>query len=325
MPIYNTTKRVHLAQQIMIADNMLARSAGLLGTSQPDMQKALYLTPCKAVHTFGMKYPLDLVFLDGQGKVIKLVENLRPNQMTRLVPAAISALEFSPNTIAANAIEVGDVFEVTVDARMPANFAGIKRLLHWPANLCLALLWIQFVLSSFIGWQQHGSMLSLGILVVNTLLVGLFCTRRESADISRRPLDWAVAIGTVGMSMALRAHPVADSTLAAISLVIQLLGIAGILHSLSSLGRSFGIVPANREVQASGAYQIVRHPLYATEMIFYFGFFIGNLSMFNLFAVSVILFGQIWRAVSEEKLLRKDAKYVEYMRCVPYRFVPAVF
>jgi len=38
-----------------------------------------------------------------------------------------------------------------------------------------------------------------------------------------------------------------------------------------------------------------------------------------------ILAGQIWRAISEEKLLSKDEKYAAYMRAVPYRFVPAIF
>lgn len=325
MAIYNVTKGTNLTQKVTIADNVLARSAGLLGTHQPDPEKVLYLVPCKAVHTFGMKYSLDLVFLDIQGKVIKVVENLRPNQMTNLVPGANCALEFSPNTLAANQIEVGDELAVKADARAPASFVGVKRLLHWPANLFMALMWIQFVLSSFTGWQQHDSILSLGLLSMNTLLVCLFFTRRESADISRRPVDWMVAVGTVGVSMALRAHPTENNALTTISVMIQLMGIAGILHSLSSLGRSFGIIPANREVQSSGAYRIVRHPLYATEMVFYFGFFIGNFSLFNLIAVSAILLGQIWRAISEEKLLSKDAKYVEYMRHVPYRFVPAIF
>lgn len=325
MPIINMTKGTNLTPKVSIASNVLARSAGLLGTATPDPNKALYLVPCKAVHTFGMKYSLDVVFLDIQGKVVKLLQNLAPNKMTSLVPAANCVLELPPNTIAATRLEVGDELYVTVDEKAPASFEGVKRLLHWPANLLMALLWIEFVLSSFMGWQQHGSVLSLGLLLVNTLLVCLFFTRRESADISRRPLDWLIAIGTVGLSMALRSHPAENGALTLISVTLQLIGIVMILGSLSSLGRSFGIVPANRKVQSNGAYQIVRHPLYASEMLFYFGFFLGNFSVFNLFAVVAILAGQIWRAVSEEKLLSKDEKYVEYMRAVPYRFVPAIF
>jgi len=325
MPIINVTKGINLEPKVAVASNVLARSTGLLGTAKPDPQKALYLVPCKAVHTFGMKYPLDVVFLDIQGRVVKLFQNLAPNKMTSLVPAANCVLELPPNTIAATQLETGDELYVTIDERAPASFEGLKRLLHWPANLFMALLWIEFVMSSFMGWQQSGGVLSLGLLLVNTLLVCLFFTRRESADISHRPLDWIIAIGTVGLSMALRPHPSANGAVMLISVILQLIGIVSILGALSSLGRSFGIVPANRQVQNAGAYQIVRHPLYASELIFYFGFFLGNFSLFNFIAVVAILAGQIWRAVSEEKLLSKDEKYVEYMRAVPYRFVPAIF
>jgi len=268
MPIINITKETNLTQKVSVASNVLARSAGLLGTVAPDPGKALYLVPCKAVHTFGMKYPLDVVFLDIQGRVIKLVQNLAPNKMTSFVPAANCVLELPPNTIAVAPIETGDELYVTVDEYAPASFEGVKRLLHWPANLFMALMWIEFVMSSFMGWQQHGSVLSFGLLLVNTFLVCLFITRRESADISRRPLDWIAAIGTVGLSMALRSHPSANSAVMAISVVLQLIGIVTMLGALSSLGRSFGIVPANRKVQSHGAYQVVRHPLYASEMIF---------------------------------------------------------
>jgi len=325
MPIINVTKGITLEQKVAVASNVLARSTGLLATTRPEALKALYLVPCKAVHTFGMKYPLDVVFLDMQGKVVKLFENLAPNKMTSLVPAANCVLELPPNTISASRLEVGDELYVNTDERAPASFEGLKRLLHWPANLFMALLWIEFVMSSFMGWQQSGGILSLGLLLVNTLLVCLFFTRRESADTSHRPLDWIIALGTVGMSMALRSHPGENGAVMLVSLILQLIGIVAMLGALSSLGRSFGIVPANRQVQSAGAYQIVRHPLYSSEMIFYFGFFLGNFSLFNFIAVVAIMLGQIWRAVSEEKLLSKDEKYLEYMRAVPYRFVPAIF
>jgi len=162
MPIINVTKGITLEQKVAVASNVLARSTGLLGTAKPDPWKALYLVPCKAVHTFGMKYPLDVVFLDIQGKVVKIFQNLAPNKMTSLVPAANCVLELPPNTISATPIEAGDELYVTVDERAPASFEGLKRLLHWPANLFMALLWIEFVMSSFMGWQQSGGVLSLG-------------------------------------------------------------------------------------------------------------------------------------------------------------------
>jgi len=325
MPIINLTKGGRLAQKVTVADNLLARLTGLLGTERPDPHKALYLTPCAGVHTFGMKYPIDVVFLDVQGKVVKLFENLPPNRMTKVIPSAKSALELAPDTITAYAIQTGDCLRVIPDARHREDWAGLKKILHWPVNLFMALLWGKFVLSSFLHWQQNGGLLSSGLLLVNTLLVFLFLSRRESTDISHRVVDWVIPILTVGLSMALRPYGSGNNAVIALSIAIQFIGIVGIVSSLASLGRSFGIIPANRRIKYSGPYKIVRHPLYASEMIFYFGFLCGNFSAFNLAAVLMILLGQIWRAASEEKLLSQESKYLAYMNTIRYRFVPGIF
>lgn len=325
MPIINITKGVNLTPRVTVASNFAARLLGLLGTASPDPQKAFYLIPCAGVHTFGMKYPLDVVFLDGQGRVVQLFQNLSPNKITKIIPAAKSALELSPDTIKANEIQIGDYLKVIIDEHDRGDLKGLKRILHWPINLFMCLLWSVFFLSSFLHWQQNGSGSSLGLLLVNTLLVFLFLTRRESTEISHHILDWIIPIATVGLSMMLRPHPSGDRLFIAFAVAIQFIGILGILGSLMCLGRSFGIVPANRKIKYSGVYKIVRHPLYATEMIFYFGFVAGNFSASNLLIVIAILLGQMWRALSEEKLLSRDGNYSEYMKNVRYRFWPGIF
>ncbi len=325
MPIINITKGVNLPPRVTVAGNFAARLLGLLGTASPDPQKAFYLIPCAGVHTFGMKYPVDVVFLDGQGSVVQLVQNLSPNKMTRIIPAAKSALELSPDTIKASGIQIGDYLKVIIDEHYHGDLQGLKGILHWPANVFMCFLWGEFFLSSFLHWQQNGSVLNLGLLLVNTLLVFLFLTRRESTEISHHILDWIIPIATVALSMALRAHPSGVRAFIPFAVVIQLIGILGILSSLMCLGRSFGIVPASRKMKYSGVYKIVRHPLYASEMIFYCGFVVGNFSAFNLSIVIAILLGQAWRAFSEERLLSRDGKYAEYMGNVPYRFLPGIF
>lgn len=325
MPIMNLTKGGRLAQKVTVADSLLARLTGLLGTVRPDSQTTLCLTPCAGVHTFGMKYPIDVVFLDAQGKVVKLFQNFPPNRMTKVIPSAKCALELPPGTITAQAIQTGDYLKVIPDARHQEGWAGFKKILHWPANIFMALLWGNFVLSSFLHWQQNGGILSSGLLLVNTLLAFLFLSRRESTDISHRVVDWIIPILTVGLSMALRPYGSGNSSVIALSMAMQIIGIIGMVNALVFLGRSFGIIPANRRIKYSGPYKIVRHPLYASEIVFYAGFLLGNFSAFNLFVVIGILAGQMWRAVSEEKLLSKEKRYVEYMKSVQYRFVPGIF
>jgi protein-S-isoprenylcysteine O-methyltransferase Ste14/uncharacterized membrane protein (UPF0127 family) len=325
MPIVNTTKGIDLQQRVTVAGNFFARLVGLLGTVNPDPQKAFYIDPCMGLHTLGMKYPIDVVFLNSERKVIKLLPNLSPNRITRIMLSAKCAIELPPNTLNDNLFQIGDQLKVITDEHFYAKTDVLRMILHWPANIFIALLWGQLVYSSFLGWQQSGGVSSLGLVLVNTLLFFLFLTRRESTEISPRILDWVIPILTIGLSMTLQSHPSDNGMTIAISGAVQVIGILAILASLLCLGRSFGIVPANRRIKYAGAYEIVRHPLYASEMVFYVGFVLGNTSVFNFSAIILILLGQMYRAVSEEKLLSREREYQDYLRRVKYRFIPGFF
>jgi len=77
-----------------------ARMRGLLGTSQHQLDfEALHLLPCKGVHTFGMKYAIDLAFLDGQGEVIMRKENVAPNRICPSPKGTHSVVERPANVL----------------------------------------------------------------------------------------------------------------------------------------------------------------------------------------------------------------------------------
>jgi protein-S-isoprenylcysteine O-methyltransferase Ste14/uncharacterized membrane protein (UPF0127 family) len=321
----NLTKDLNYGYKISRAKSLLGRLVGLIGTTELDRGRGLYIFPCKGIHTFGMRYPVDVVFLDAMGMVIRLVRNLAPNRMTWFVPSAESVLEFPESTIEESNIKVGDQLQVEPDEEHRAELEGLKRIMHWPVNILIGLLWGVFVWSSYLHWQQSGKLLSLGLVFVNTLLVFLFLTRRQSTDMSHRAPDWIVALSTVGCSMLLRASPVSNTTVTTASVAVQLIGVIAILCSLLCLGRSFGIVPANRGVKSGGLYRLVRHPLYASEILFYFAFLLGNGSSHNVILVILIFTGQMYRSASEEQLLGKERSYREYMRLVPYRLLPGIY
>ncbi|WP_330832693.1 DUF192 domain-containing protein [Piscinibacter sp.] len=69
-----------------------SRLAGLL--ARPELRKgeALYLQPCRGVHTFFLSYDIDVVFLDGEQRVIQVVADLKPWR-TAMCPRAQAALE----------------------------------------------------------------------------------------------------------------------------------------------------------------------------------------------------------------------------------------
>jgi len=68
--------------KIKTVTSYYARMKGLLGTSQHQLDfDALHLLPCKGVHTFGMKYAIDLAFLNCRGEVIMQLRNFSPNRI----------------------------------------------------------------------------------------------------------------------------------------------------------------------------------------------------------------------------------------------------
>ena len=88
-----------------------------------------------------------------------------------------------------------------------------------------------------------------------------------------------------------------------------------------SLRRSFGIVPAHRGIRTGGLYNVVRHPLYASELVWFLGFAIDNPSGWNigLWLCDCVL--QFSRACAEERFLSVDPIYSQYRTRVRYRLI----
>lgn len=297
----------------------------MLGFSKMEPETAVYLNPCSSVHTFGMRFPIDIVCLDKDLTVLQILPSVPPNRLVRTKQGTASILEMEAGYAAHLPLETGDSLGLAPDCEHVPASGALKTFFHWPSNIGLGILWAQLVYMSVLKWQQAGEPLSLGILIYNTLLLVMFLTRRESVEISTRFVDWAVPVATVAASMLFRPFGVAVPALAIASSVLQTLAIVGVILSLASLGRSFGVVPANRKVKISGAYSFVRHPLYSCELVFYIAFIMGHPSLRNVVLFTLILLGQLWRAQSEEKILLKDENYKHYFARVPYRFIPGIY
>ena len=112
MNLMNETKGVSVSRQMWRADHLLPRMVGLLATSSLPEEQALWIDPCNSIHTFFMRFPIDVVFVAGDLKVKKIYENVKPWRLIWPVWGARSTIEMPVGGIRRGRIEVGDQLHV---------------------------------------------------------------------------------------------------------------------------------------------------------------------------------------------------------------------
>lgn len=117
-------------------------------------------------------------------------------------------------------------------------------------------------------------------------------------------------------------HPLAPESF---TLLLSASGLIFVVLGKLSLGRSFGLTPANRGVVSSGVYRFVRHPIYVGYLITHVGFLVANPLGWNLWILAAGDAALLLRAVREEHTLSADTAYRAYMQRVRWRLVPGVF
>jgi protein-S-isoprenylcysteine O-methyltransferase Ste14 len=172
---------------------------------------------------------------------------------------------------------------------------------------------------------QTGKLTGLLLLASEALVVALTVLRRPTGVVDRsaraRVLTTVSLIGPLLLFPATGAAILPDpvtATLTAAGLVVVVLG-------KLSLGRSFGLMPANRGVVSTGLYRLVRHPIYMGYLVCHAGFIAANLSAWNVVALVVADVALMIRAVAEENVLARDPAYREYLQRVRWRVAPGVF
>jgi len=97
-----------IAERVVHARSWWARARGLLGRKAMQSGEALLIEPCSGVHTFGMAFPIDVVFLSSDWTVLHLVHAMRPWRISRYLSKARSVLELPAGTLERTQTAVGD-------------------------------------------------------------------------------------------------------------------------------------------------------------------------------------------------------------------------
>ena len=115
--VYNKTRETFVATDVTVADNYFRRLVGLLGKTKrwARLGRGLWIIPSRGIHTIGMLFPIDLVFLSKDRTVVHVEEHFRPFRVSRISLKATSILELPTHAIYRSQTKVGDTLEISIN------------------------------------------------------------------------------------------------------------------------------------------------------------------------------------------------------------------
>jgi protein-S-isoprenylcysteine O-methyltransferase Ste14 len=187
----------------------------------------------------------------------------------------------------------------------------------------LVLLFGAFAWSNLAHWRSTGEPTGLGLTLLEGWVALMFLFRRPADSVSRRGLAWVAA--PIATFAVLLTRPEGDGLPSLFCESVQFGGVVFALFSLGALGRSFGLVAANRGVKTGGPYGLVRHPAYTGYLITGLGYIAEHPTLVNIALLCIGTAFQLIRIHEEEHVLLRDSVYERYRRRVRYRLIPLIY
>lgn len=208
---------------------------------------------------------------------------------------------------------------------MTSSRLDAERLADIAARAAIVVLFSLMALRFGADFLATGRATGLLLLVSEMLVVVLTVMRRSAAAVDRsiraRLLTTLSMLGPPLLQPAQVAALLPQSATVAASIV----GLAIVIAGKITLGRSFGLMPANRGIVSSGVYRIVRHPIYLGYLITHTAFLLATPSPWNIAALVAADAALLLRAVCEEQTLSRDSRYRAYQQIVRWRVCPGLF
>jgi protein-S-isoprenylcysteine O-methyltransferase Ste14 len=211
------------------------------------------------------------------------------------------------------------------DRRLPAVSPWFReQASEFAARACIAGMFV--VLATRIGAEflETGHVTGLLLLVSELLVVVLTIVRRRAVSVDRTWQARLVAGASIVFVPLIR--PVGIALLPDLyTACVSGIGLSIIIAGKVALGRSFGLMPANRGIVSSGIYRGLRHPIYAGYLVTHAAFLAAHPAALNLLLLVVSDVSLLVRAAYEERTLALDPAYRSYMERVRWRVVPGIF
>lgn len=214
--------------------------------------------------------------------------------------------------------------EASVRARLNArmNAAVVADSL---AKVVVVALFSSMAIRLAGDWVETGHLTGMLLLASESLVVALTLVRRSAGVVDR---SWVSRLLTGFSTFSPNlVTPVAVGALASeyVTVAISGTGLLVVVLGKLSIGRSFGLIPANRGIVSTGLYKLVRHPIYLGYLITHTGFVLANPAGWNLFFLAAADIALMLRAVREERTLMLDPAYQAYAARVRWRILPGLF
>lgn len=178
------------------------------------------------------------------------------------------------------------------------------------------------ILGEFI---RTGHLTGLLLLASESLVVVLTLFRRPARLVDRSAAAALTTVLSTAGPPLLRTGSAAPLLPDAATAVLSGLGLTLVIVGKMTLGRSFGLVPANRGVVARGPYLVVRHPIYTGYLVTHVAFVVAHPSATNILCLAIMDGALVIRALIEERILGRDEAYQAYCQRVGWHLVPGVF
>lgn len=111
MELYNSSTNSSISDNVTVADNFITRSVGLLSKKNISDNEALIIKPCCSVHTFFMKFDIDVVFVDKNNKVVAIREDVKPFRILPIYFSSAYVVEFNAQKISQKILK-GDILNL---------------------------------------------------------------------------------------------------------------------------------------------------------------------------------------------------------------------
>lgn len=109
---FNATRQYFLSLAVKVADTPLSRLRGFLGRARLHGDEAIWIVPSQGIHTVGLLFPIDVIYLDAALRVVHVIEHIGPFRVAPIRRTAASVLELRPRSIYASGTQVGDQFVI---------------------------------------------------------------------------------------------------------------------------------------------------------------------------------------------------------------------